>query len=378
MLTPLKVIHIIGGGEFGGAEQHIIHLLSRFNPQKVQVEVLCFYDSTFAEKLRRNGIKVHVMDQYGRFDFRLLKGITQFLDHEKPDIVHTHGVKANFFGRLACRRLNISPVVTTIHSLLKYDYAHPLARFFASKMELWTRKWTTHFIAISKAIEEDLYETGVSSDKISVIYHGIDISYFSHVKDPQLIRRLADLPSDATVVGAVGRLVPIKGFDVLLKAASLLKKEGFPHMFVLVGSGPEEKNLRKLASELEITDRVRFLGFQQDIPSVLAGIDIFVSPSRTEGLGLAVLEAMAAGKPVVATGVGGVKELIRDKENGVLIPVDDEVALFRALEGLFIHPKIYFQLSIKAKQEVEKRFSVEGMVEQTYQLYVQLAGQKEK
>ena len=128
MKSGLRVTHIIGGGEFGGAEEHILQLLEVLKEHNITPHVICFYDSLFAKRLRERNIEVDVL-AYGRFDFTLYFGLVKLLKEKQPNIVHTHGVKANFFGRLAAKKANISPVVTTVHSLLKFDYEHPVARF---------------------------------------------------------------------------------------------------------------------------------------------------------------------------------------------------------------------------------------------------------
>ncbi|WP_286886802.1 glycosyltransferase family 4 protein, partial [Aneurinibacillus sp. UBA3580] len=171
----MKILHAIGGGEFGGAEQHILELLEILSRHAVDPVVVCFYNSTFAEELRKRNIRVIVLDTYGRFDFRLVKGLTRVFQEEKPELIHSHGVKANFFCRLAARSLPRVPIVTTIHSVLRYDYPNPLAYFLASRMELWTRKWNDHYIAISNSIKQSLESDGVKSQDITLIHHGIPI-----------------------------------------------------------------------------------------------------------------------------------------------------------------------------------------------------------
>jgi glycosyltransferase involved in cell wall biosynthesis len=237
----IKVLHVIGGGEFGGAEQHILELLTILSQKDVDPVVVCFYNSTFAQELRSRGIPVIVLDIYKRFDFRLIGGLTRVFQEENPDLIHTHGVKANFFSRLAARSLSNVPLLTTIHSILRYDYPNPMAYFLASRMEFLTRKWNDHYIAISRAIMKSLESEGVAPGKISLIHHGIALEDYQQANvNPSEIRRAYNIPESAFVVGTVSRMVPVKGLHDLMEAMEPLVRENPDIHWLAVGDGPDK------------------------------------------------------------------------------------------------------------------------------------------
>src|SRR5699024_5753245 len=299
----LRVVHIIGGGEFGGAEEHIIDLLKQLKNSQVKCEVICFYDSLFAELLRELDIPVLVLD-YGRFDVRLLFGLSKALKEKNPDIIHTHGVKANFFTRIAARKLKQSVVITTVHSLLKYDYSHPVSYKLASFLEMTTRARTDYFIAVSNKIKEQLLSENRKPSQVKVIHHGIDVEEFSLKEDNEAELLASEWKGDGDpfIVGSVGRIHPVKGFSIFIDACAQLHNE-YPgrFRFVLIGEGSEREALEEKVEKYGLSDVFLFAGFRKDIATCLRAFDGYVNSSLSEGLGLSVMEALATGVPVVTT-----------------------------------------------------------------------------
>lgn len=364
---------MIGGGEFGGAEQHILHLVTTFPTDEVEVAVVCFYDSLFAAKLREAGVRVITLHQFGRFDLRLLQALRQTFLSFQPAVIHTHGVKANFFSRLAARALRV-PLVTTVHSSLRYDYTGTLTYFIVSLMERGTRHWNRHYIAISGALAAILREQGVPAEQISVIYNGMDLAPYrqTHLRDADRSRLRAEweIPEEAFLFGTVARFVPVKGLPILLEAYAQLaaENEQAPYL-LLVGDGAERGSLEKKVREHGLEKRVRFAGFRQDIPACLHACDVFVHSSLYEGLGYTLIEAMASEVPVVASNVGGVKEFVFDEQTGLLVPPGDPAALRAAMERLWRSPELRNTLVHNALQKVESSFSIEQMTRQILALY---------
>ncbi|GEN35209.1 glycosyl transferase [Aneurinibacillus danicus] len=371
-MSKMKILHAIGGGEFGGAEQHILELLEILSRHAVDPVVVCFYNSTFAEELRKRNIRVIVLDTYGRFDFRLVKGLTRVFQEEKPELIHSHGVKANFFCRLAARSLPRVPIVTTIHSVLRYDYPNPLAYFLASRMELWTRKWNDHYIAISNSIKQSLESDGVKSQDITLIHHGIPIEEFKTEDAPEEIRRSLGLPADAFVIGTVSRLVAVKGLTDLMQAFILLAEEHPRVHWLVIGDGPEKGPLENMAKEAGISDRVHFAGFRQDVPRCLHAMDLFISPSYSEGLGLSLLEAMAAKKPVISTMVGGIADFLVDYLNGLVIPTKNPEEIKQNIVILMEDEDLRMKLAEAGYRTVKEEYTLTHMAMKTKELYRQL------
>ncbi len=367
---------MIGGGEFGGAEQHILNLVTTFPAEEVEVAVVCFYDSLFASKLRQAGITVVTLDQFGRFDLRLLRGLRDAFQSFQPAIIHTHGVKANFFSRLASRGLHV-PLLTTVHSFLRYDYASPLAYAIVSMMERGTRQWNRHYIAISEALASILRDQGVPGRDISVIYNGMDLSPYrqtqSREEDRSRKRREWDIPADAFLFGTVARFVPVKGLPVLVDAFAKLQKEtGSPSYLVLVGDGPEREGLENQVKLLGLESHVRFAGFRQDIPACLNAFDGFVHSSYYEGLGYTIIEAMASEVPVIASHVGGVKEFVFHEQTGLVVEPGDSSALALAMRQLKESAQLREAMVKRALEKVENSFTIELMTEKILALYRKL------
>lgn len=375
-MSKLRVLHVIGGGEFGGAEQHILNLVTTFPEAEVDVAVVCFYDALFAEKLRAAGIKVMALNQFGRFDIRLLQALRRTFLAFGPTIIHTHGIKANFFSRLAALGMKV-PLVTTVHSSLRYDYAGALAYAIVSLMERSTRHWNRHYVAISGAIADVLREQGVKPSAISVIYNGMDLSCYQQEQlresDRSRFRAEWNVPQDAFLFGTVARFVPVKGLPILLDAfhALVQGKKDAPYL-VLVGDGSERQALEAKVQELGLADRVRFAGFRQDIPACLHAIDGFVHSSLYEGLGYTLIEAMSSKVPVIASNVGGVKEFVYHGRTGLLVEPNDPAALAQAMEQLWASPQLRETLVQNALEKVEATFTIRQMTAQILSLYRKL------
>ncbi|REK63357.1 MAG: glycosyl transferase [Brevibacillus sp.] len=376
-MSKLRVLHVIGGGEFGGAEQHILNLVTSLPQEAVDVAVVCFYNSLFADELRKAGVSVIPLDRFGRFDVRLLQALRDTFRRYQPDIVHTHGVKANFFSRLAVR--GTGPVlVTTVHSHLRYDYVHPLAYAAVTMMERSTRRWNRHFVAISGALADILRQEGVPKDRISIIYNGMDLAPYRQthrrVEDRKRLRAEWNIPEEAFLFSTVARFVPVKGLPHLIDAfAQLTRNPGTEDVrLVMVGDGPERALLETKVREHRLEDKVRFAGFRQDIPACLHACDAFVHSSLYEGLGYTLIEAMASEVPVIASNVGGVKEFVKDRVTGLTVEPGDVERLSRAMQELHQSPELRETLVENALRTAEDTFTIKRMAECTLALYQRL------
>ncbi|WP_289134885.1 glycosyltransferase [uncultured Brevibacillus sp.] len=375
-MSKLRVLHVIGGGEFGGAEQHILNLVSTFPVDEVEVAVVCFYDSLFASKLREAGITVITLNQFGRFDVRLLRALRSTFFSFQPAIIHTHGIKANFFSRLATRGMNV-PLVTTVHSALRYDYASALAYVIVSIMERGTRLWNRHYIAVSRALAENLRGQGVSASDVSVIYNGMDIAPYrqeqNRASDRSRLRAEWNIPDDVFVFGTVARFVPVKGLPILLDAfAQVVREEEKAPFLVMIGDGAERGLLETKVRELNLESHVRFTGFRQDIPTCLHTLDGFVHSSLYEGLGYTIIEAMASEVPVVASNVGGVKEFVFQGETGLVVEPGNSGLLASAMQELYASKELRDRLTSRALKKVEDTFTIQQMTEKIVALYRRL------
>lgn len=305
------VVEVYGGGMGGGAARHLAELLPALSAQGDAIWLL----SLGRDDLWPDGIPVERV--------RGFLPAVRFLRRLRPDVVHTHGVRANFVGRLAARLAGI-PSVTTVHSFLASDYGSPLRAAVAHLLDDATLPWADRVIAISHALRQDLIMRGARPEHIAVIPNGIPDP---PAANPEVLKALG---GGNPVLAVAARLQPTKGVDVAIRALRYLPH----HHLAILGDGPALEELRRLADAELVSDRVHFLGYRDDLRAIIAGADLLLAPSRAEGFGLAALEAMAQGVPVVASRVGGLPELL-SQGGGVLTPPDDPEALAQGvLEAL--------------------------------------------
>lgn len=322
----MKVLHINGGGDTGGGKSHLLALLPELCKHGIAAELAVFSTGLLAEEAAALGLSVHCLGVKHMMSLTLLRRLRHLLLLLKPDIVHTHGGRANFYGRLAARLAGVPLVVTTVHSHIDLDYAALLPNLWFSSVDKLTRRLADHFIAVSHELGAALITQGVTGERISVVHNGIP-----DVTVPPLKLQATFGLTPGPVLCAVGRLVPVKRFDILLKAMQSVLASVPECKLVIVGDGPLEAELKHLAAELSLTRAVIFAGYRLDARAIIAGADVFVVSSDMEGLPIVLLEALAAKVPIVATAVGGMPEIIVPQTTGLLVPPRDPDKLADAL-----------------------------------------------
>lgn len=300
-------------------------------------------------------------------DLRALFTLVRLFRRLRPDVVHTHLAKAGALGRLAARLTGVHAVVHTYHGNVFTGYFGPRASRVVMALERLLASISTRVIAISETQRADLVARRIArAPRLVTIPIGIDLDPFM-TAEPGALRRELGLPAGAPLVGCVTRLVPIKGVDVLLRAAARLDGT---HV-VVVGDGPLEAELKGLAASLGVAPRVTFLGLRPDVAAIYADLDVVVLPSRNEGTPLAVIEALASARAVVASRVGGIPDVVGDA--GVLVPPDDVDALAAALAALLAGPERRRELGRMARERVQGRYDISLHVARMSELYRGLA-----
>jgi glycosyltransferase involved in cell wall biosynthesis len=284
------------------------------------------------------------------------------------DIVHTHSSKAGFLGRLAARAAGIRHVIHTPHGHVFAGYFSPATTRLFTVLERLAAHWTDRIVTLSDEEARDHLRLGIGRpEQFVTVPSGVPL---------EVVRAATPAPlvSGGPVVGTVARLVPVKGLQYLLEAAPGILRQVPEARFLLVGDGELRSPLEAQARSLGLTDRVTFAGFREDVPSVLAGMDVVVLPSLNEGMGRVLVMAMALGKPIVATRVGGVAELLGDGEAGVLVPARDAAALASAITALLRDPPRARALG-EAGRRRAPRYGADTMIASLVKLYREVIAQ---
>ncbi len=304
-------------------------------------------------------------------DIGAIVWLYRYFRRERPVIVATHTAKAGTLGRTAAWLAGVPVVVHTFHGHVLDGYFGRVTTSFFLLIERALGRVTTRFIAISPEIAADLDRLRIGRGKVTVVRLGLDLD---HVIDGRRGRLRADLriPADAPVVGIVGRLVPIKAHDVFLAAASRLAERDPGVHFAIVGDGELWSHLHDVAHAAGLGERVHFAGWRADLADVYADLDVVVCCSRNEGTPVSVIEACAAGLPVVGTAVGGMTDIITDGLNGLLVPTGDAAALSAAIGGLISDPARRSSMGAAGRKMVLERYGASRMVNELKQVYSEL------
>jgi glycosyltransferase involved in cell wall biosynthesis len=297
------------------------------------------------------------------------------LQQNEIDILHTHGGVAGFFGRRAATKAGTPVIVHTLHGIHYLHYRNPLLKFLYILQERHFSRRTDAVIFVSDAdIEMGKKHRLAPEGKRRLIKNGVDIRSLIHSEE--LGQKKEDLrvkfKLSPPVIGTVARLHRQKGILYLLRAAKEIQGRHPEARIVVVGGGPLEESLRRQAAKLELGRNFLMLGERTDAREILSLFDIFVLPSLWEGLPLVLIEAAALGKPMIATDIDGVREVIRNGENGILVPPRDPAKLAESVIRLIEDPSLASKLGVNAEKEIPLLFPLSRMVEKTQQLYLEL------
>ncbi|MCK5379367.1 MAG: glycosyltransferase family 4 protein, partial [Acidobacteria bacterium] len=331
----LRVLHIITRLELGGAQRNTLFTAGNLDRSQFSVGLAwgpgdeLDSEAMEIEDLERFEISALIRPIAPRMDLRALRELRRAISSFSPDIVHTHSSKAGILGRRAAHLEKIPVVIHSIHGWGFTPLQSPVKRRLLVAAERWVAPWTDHFIAVSQANIDQGRALGLLGDDTSLIRSGIDLSPFRQLPDPVPVRRRLDIPDGVPVVTQIGNLKSQKAPLDFVRVAAIVASTNPEVHFVMAGDGPLRAQVEDLAGELEIADRLHLPGWWHDVPGLLAATDVAVLTSRHEGLPRAVVEALAAGVPVVATAVDGTPEVVRDGINGFLAP-PGEVELLAA------------------------------------------------
>ena len=373
----IRVVELLATGTNGGAQEHLYNIVSRIDRERYDVSIVSLSNGSAIRRLERTGLPVCVIDEPD--DARAIEAVAAHLAALDADVVHGHMYRAEVVGTQAAWRLAESGrrrpyVVNTVHSSrIRPDEDRALLRRLTPKMD--------HVIAVSRAIVRKIEDEGRVGAPVSLIYNGVDLQRYDHQEACCTLREEYDIPEGAPIVGVVARLEPEKGHPTLLEAwPSVLAAVPNAHLLI-VGEGSRCDELRAQAASLglfgsdpadprsELGRRVIFTGRRDDVPAVTAALEVAVLPSYREAQGLSILEAMALSRPVVASAVGGIPEMIEDGLSGLLVPPHDPEALAAAISRLLLDHPLADTLARAGHDLVYERFCVEHMVRSVETIY---------
>jgi sugar transferase (PEP-CTERM/EpsH1 system associated) len=358
-----NILHLCESSETGGAESVLIRLVEGLDKNRYRSMVCLLSDGWLKDQLEKRRIETVVIPQPHSFDVRWLLRAYRLLKEHQIHVMHSHEFATNVYASFLSWVTGV-PVVATAHGKNYYGdkWRRRAAYRFAARHSV--------MVAVSNDLKRFLTERiGILPRHIRVVHNGIDLHQYSASETNAAIRAHLGIGTGQRVIGTVGNLFAVKGHTYLLKACKAVVG-AYPNILVLIaGEGDQLGALEKEASDLGIAANVRFLGFRDDVPALLHAMDVFVLPSLSEGLPLAILEALALGKPVVATHVGGIPEVVQDGLTGFLVAPKDPQALAEKILLLLRHPETASDLGRAGRRRVEDAFSIKKMIHEYQWLY---------
>lgn len=364
MPEPLHVAHAVLSLDTGGLERIVVDLVREGRRLGQRVSVLCLErPGTLAPQAEALGARVVCLDKPPGLRLGVRPQARAVLRELRPDVLHTHQIGPLFYAGPVARGAGVRVVVHTEHTN-GFRMARP--GFVRSQRMAWLWWWSARharkFFCVSADVAAEMSARRlVPGRKLEVMLNGINTEPFREPVDRAAVRQSLGIPADAPVVGTVGRLNEVKRQDVLLRSFARLRADVPSARLVLVGDGPLRGDLEALAAGLGVADAVYFAGYQPHPERFLAAMDVFALTSRLEGLPLAVLEAWAAGLPVVASAVGGVPDVVADGRTGLLFPSGDEAALTGLLAGLLADRARAAALGAAGRDEVLAKYDLRRM-----------------
>lgn len=365
---PLRVLMLDLSHGYGGSSSRLLGLMSRFSPDEMALAAL--QGKPLAAAARRQGLRVYEIGKH-KLDPLILPRLVHVIRQGGFQVVDTQNIQSKLWGSLAAM-LTGTALVSTLNSWYNLEHGGSLKGRFYTALELLTNFRLDGCIVVSDAIRQAARRAGIRDERIDLIYNAVEIDPLTIPGDSAWLKARFGLPAEAIVCTAVGRLVWAKGYEDLIRAlAEVAKQEPRLHCLIL-GDGELRERLKHLIVEMGMKQHIHLTGFceRQEALSILKASDIFVMPSRQEGTPLALLEAAALGKPILATACGGIPELVQDGQQALLVPVGDIHRLGLGLLRLSYDPHLAERLGRQAQSKVRQAFSLNSQVQATQQAYL--------
>jgi sugar transferase (PEP-CTERM/EpsH1 system associated) len=381
MPEPIKVTHIVLSLDCGGLERIVVDLVRQGRRLKQQVSIVCLErPGTMASQAEALGARIVCINKKSGLKLNTIGRMKATLRALRPTVVHTHQVGALFYTGPAAHALGVPLVVHTEHgNHIRKESPGYLRKYRMSWLWWLAARYTARFFCVSKDIVDELASRRlVPQRKLEVVANGIDTDLFERTNGREDVRRALGIAPDAPVLGTVGRLNEVKRQDLLIRSFAQVRKRIPDAHLVLVGDGPMRDSLQKLVKDLSLDASVHFASYQSQPERYLQAMDVFALTSHSEGMPLAILEAWAAGLPVVASAVGGVPDLVDHGRNGLLFFSGDESILADFVVELISDPQRAGRLGAAGRQEVASRYSLQRMAADYQRHYLQLLSARDR
>ena len=358
----MRILQICSARQIGGGERHLADLANGSARRGHDVFAALIPSSPLLSELtsvpKQNIVQVPMRSV---LNVSSALKLARFASENRIQIIHAHVARDYPLAALVARRSS-ARLILTRHVLFPMNRAHKL-----------TLRRTDRIIAVSQAVADELRSQRIfSEDQIVLIHNGIDVDRFARGREDRFTN---NRDADQNLrVGMIGHLAPIKGQEDFIRAAAIVCRRRRDVEFVIAGedksrSGEHRRSIETLIAELNLEQHVSLIGWVDDVAKLLPNFDLFVSPARSEPFGLSIVEAMAAGVPVIATASEGAREIIDDQDTGRLVPIGDVEAIAEAISGLLADSKMRERLSAEAQRGVRERFSLERMIDATEEVY---------
>lgn len=376
-MSKLRVLLTIDEASLGGGQMHVLLLAKYLRGADFEVEIATEASGWLVDEALELRFVVHQIVISNKFTWQSFRNIHQLLRAGKFDVLHTHGGTAGFWGRLVAARLGKRPII--VHTYHGLHYLNVLAgsgqavqqkikRELFKRIDRFLLKYTDRIICVCRSDYDKAIAARVATvDRTSIVYNGIEIDKFSNRVDQKVARQIFGVNSTDFVFGNVGRLHEQKGHQFLLQAVAQMTSHA---RLMIVGDGRLRDELVMLAAKLKISDRISFLGARADINEFLSAIDVFIMPSLWEGQPIALLEALATGKPCIASAVDGIPEIIADGVNGYLIKPKDVEALAMAMDWAVENPDLLDKFASRGVSAISPKFLAQNMAVDIANIYL--------
>lgn len=368
LLRKIKIAHPTAALHVGGKENGMVNLVNAMSADIFENYIFAFKrGGVLRQRIDPKQCQVVELGTRLGGDLRIYMKLVRHFRRHQFHLVHTRSWSSLLEGMIAAKITGVPLLVHGEHGLIKDD----------TKIHVWVQRrfWSMadQVMCVSEALRESLVaRIGFPRERIRVIKNGVELERFDLKVNRHELKASLSIPPEAPVFGSIGRLVPVKDYATLIKAAKVVFAELPTAHLIFVGDGPLREELRALAQRLEIAAQVHFLNWRKDVPALMQILDVFVLSSISEGMSNSILEAMCSGRAVVATNVGGNPELVVNKETGLLVPSQDAQQMGKAILALLLDAKRRRAMGTAGRRRIEEQFSLQVMVRNYEKMYLEI------